>query len=81
MTRVLVRSPIYKRSLALNGRQTSVTLEQEYWKDLKQIAQLQNITVYELVRSIDQQRQHANLASAIRLFVLAQAKQGVLHGS
>jgi predicted DNA-binding ribbon-helix-helix protein len=44
--------------------------EDEFWNSLKEIAAERGMTVAELVAAIDGNRQHANLSSAIRLFVL-----------
>ena len=47
-----------------------MTLEAEFWQGLKEIARRRRMTVSELVGFIDSQRQHNNLSSALRLFVL-----------
>jgi predicted DNA-binding ribbon-helix-helix protein len=65
-----VKSPISKRSIIIAGHKTSVSLEDEFWNSLKGIARERNMTVAALVAAIDADRQHANLSSAIRLFVL-----------
>jgi len=65
-----VKSPISKRSIVIAGHKTSVSLEDEFWNSLKEIARGRNITLQELVAAIDGDRQHANLSSAMRLFVL-----------
>jgi len=59
-----------KRSIVIAGHKTSVSLEDGFWKGLKEIASERDATLSELVASIDAARQHANLSSAIRLFVL-----------
>jgi predicted DNA-binding ribbon-helix-helix protein len=65
-----MRSPIRKRSVLVAGRRTSVSLEDEFWDGLKKVADARNIKLIALVAEIDSNRQHANLSSAIRLFVL-----------
>jgi predicted DNA-binding ribbon-helix-helix protein len=50
---------------------TGVTVEDAFWKGLKEIAKRRHETLSHLVASIDADRQHANLSSAIRLYVLA----------
>jgi predicted DNA-binding ribbon-helix-helix protein len=52
------------------GHKTSVSLEDAFWKGLKEIADSRNMTLSDIVASIDSQRRHGNLSSAIRLFVL-----------
>ena len=65
-----MKSPIVKRSVLLAGRKSSVSLEEEFWTTLKEIAGDRHVTMSELVSGIDKQRQHGNLSSALRLFVL-----------
>jgi predicted DNA-binding ribbon-helix-helix protein len=65
-----VKSLVSKRSIVIAGHKTSVSLEDQFWNSLKEIAGERNMTLAELVRAIDADRQHANLSSAIRLFVL-----------
>ena len=49
---------------------TSISLENEFWRALWEIAGRRNMRLSELVTSIDAERVHPNLSSAIRLFVL-----------
>ena len=65
-----VKSLISKRSVVIAGHKTSLSLEDEFWDSLKEIARVRGMTVAALVAAIDGDRQHANLSSAIRLFVL-----------
>ena len=65
-----MKSPVIKRSIVIAGHKTSVSLEDAFWKGLKEIADDRNVTLSDLVSSIDTDRQHGNLSSAIRLFVL-----------
>ena len=63
-------SPVLKRSLNLAGHKTSVSVEDEFWNSLKEIARERGMTLAAMIGTIDGDRQHANLSSAIRLFVL-----------
>ena len=65
-----MKSPVIKRSIIIAGHKTSVSLEDAFWMGLKEIAGGRATTLSELVASIDTERQHGNLSSAIRLFVL-----------
>lgn len=58
-----------KRSLAIAGHRTSISLEQPFWDGLRAIAQKRCVTVAALVAAIDAVRGEASLSSAIRLFV------------
>jgi len=65
-----MKSPVVKRSIVVAGHKTSVSLEDAFWKGLKEIAGGRDVTLSDLVATIDSERQHGNLSSAIRLFVL-----------
>jgi predicted DNA-binding ribbon-helix-helix protein len=65
-----MKSSVVKRSIVIDGHKTSVSLEDAFWSDLKEIAYTRRATLSELVAEIDETRQHGNLSSAIRLFVL-----------
>ena len=65
-----MKSSVVKRSIIINGHKTSVSLEDAFWADLKNIAHTQQTTLSELVAKIDVTREQGNLSSAIRLFVL-----------
>ena len=65
-----MKSPVIKRSIVIAGHKTSVSLEDAFWQGLKEIADERSMTLSDLVSSIDTDRRHGNLSSAIRLFVL-----------
>lgn len=58
-----------KRSLAIAGHRTSISLEQPFWDGLRDIALERGVAVAGLVAAIDAVRAEASLSSAIRLFV------------
>jgi predicted DNA-binding ribbon-helix-helix protein len=65
-----MKSPVVKRSIVIANHKTSVSLEDAFWRSLKDIASDRDVTLSDLVASIDTERHHGNLSSAIRLFVL-----------
>lgn len=65
-----MKSPVVKRSVIIGGHKTSVSLEDAFWRGLKEVADGQHTTLSHMVAEIDRCRQHGNLSSAIRLFVL-----------
>ena len=65
-----MKSLVSKRSVVIAGHKTSISLEDEFWNSLKEIARERGTTLGALVAAIDRDREHANLSSAIRLFVL-----------
>jgi predicted DNA-binding ribbon-helix-helix protein len=81
MTSIREEIAVLKRSIVLGGRKTSVSLEDAFWKGLKEIAAARGMTLSNLVAAIDSKRQHANLSSAIRLFVLDFYRSQLAHQS
>jgi predicted DNA-binding ribbon-helix-helix protein len=65
-----MKSSVAKRSVLIDGHKTSISLEDAFWDGLREIAKGRRETLSQLVASIDKDRVHANLSSAIRLFVL-----------
>ena len=65
-----MKSTVVKRSVVVAGHKTSVSLEDQFWEGLRVIAKDQRKTLSDLVGSIDTDRKHGNLSSALRLFVL-----------
>lgn len=64
-----MKSPVVKRSIVVAGHKTSVSLEDAFWQGLKDIANDREMTLSDLVATIDTDRHNGNLSSAIRLFV------------
>jgi predicted DNA-binding ribbon-helix-helix protein len=65
---------VVKRSVAIAGHRTSVSLEAPFWDALKDIAAVRGASVQALVAEIDAGRGGANLSSAIRVFVLREVR-------
>ena len=71
-----MKSQVIKRSIVIAGHKTSVSLEDAFWRGLKDIAHERDMTLSDLVALIDHERQHGNLSSAIRLYVLDYYRSG-----
>ena len=63
-------SAVLKRSVVIAGHKTSISVEDEFWDSLKEIAGERGMTLAAMIGAIDGDRKHANLSSAVRLFVL-----------
>jgi predicted DNA-binding ribbon-helix-helix protein len=61
---------INKHSVIVAGHKTSVSLEDEFWHRLQDIADAQGVTVSKLVQKIELEWRKGNLSSAVRVFVL-----------
>lgn len=70
LARRAANSPVIKRSIIRNGHKSSVSLEDQFWDGLREIADLKHMTVSALVATIDHGPNRRNLSSAIRVFVL-----------
>jgi len=65
-----VQSAVKKRSVDVSGRKTSVSLENEFWEALRDIAQSQQMPLSAMLAAIKDKYRQNNLSSAIRIFVL-----------
>ena len=63
-----------KRSVTINGHATSISLEAEFWRELKRMADEAGLSVAALIARIDADRKTGNLSSALRLAVLNDLK-------
>ena len=61
-----MKSPVVKRSIVIAGHKTSVSLEDAFWKGLKEIASGRASTLSELVASIDADRMHGGYPLMLR---------------
>jgi predicted DNA-binding ribbon-helix-helix protein len=61
---------IAKHSIVIAGHRTSVSLEEAFWRTLKDIALAESLSVPALVARVDAARGDANLSSALRVFVV-----------
>ena len=66
-----------KRSVRIAGHRTSLSLEAEFWEELKAIAAARGCSLNHLVAETDAART-GNLSSALRLLVLAELKRGAI---
>ena len=65
-----VRVNVIKRSVNIDGHKTSVSLENEFWDGLREVARNKNLTPSALVATIASGRTRKNLSSEVRVFVL-----------
>lgn len=65
-----------KRSLTIAGHRTSISLEDDFWIALKEMAVSQGRSIPELITQIDSNRGTRGLSSAIRSAVLTHYRTG-----
>ncbi len=64
-----------KKSVVIAGRHsTSISLEDEFLTELENIARQKRVSINQLVTEIDSKREHENLSSAIRIYILRYLK-------
>jgi predicted DNA-binding ribbon-helix-helix protein len=70
-----------KRSIRIAGHATSLTLEEPFWRDLRDLAKKRGVSLNALVGQIDTGR-GGNLSSALRLYIRDCYRNGELgpHG-
>ncbi len=59
-----------KRSVTIAGHATSLSLEDEFWTELKRIARARRTPLSALLTQIDAERGPRPLSSAVRVFIL-----------
>jgi predicted DNA-binding ribbon-helix-helix protein len=68
-----MKSSVIKRSVVVDGRKTSISIEESFWIGLKELAHAKQMTLSGILASIKADRaQGSNLSSAIRVFILSQ---------
>jgi predicted DNA-binding ribbon-helix-helix protein len=73
------KSHLLKKSIYVGGGKTrSIALEEAFWAALQKIAANQSVAISELVATVDRNREHANLSSTIRLYVLDYFQRGAM---
>ncbi len=76
---IRIRAPtspvLRKRSVSLRGHPTSISVEDEFWTELKRMAAEAGTGLSPLIASVDARRGDRNLSSALRLAVLADLKE------
>ncbi|WP_158599875.1 ribbon-helix-helix domain-containing protein [Azospirillum cavernae] len=58
------------RNLKINGRRTSLRMEQDMWDALNHVAALQGVAPAALVSEVDLQRGEASTTGALRVYLL-----------
>ncbi len=64
-----------KRSFSIAGHKTSISLEAAFWEALREAAARDNVSLASLVQRIDQTRGSAGLSSAVRVWLLRDARR------
>ena len=60
-----------------NRHSTSISLEDEFFDELKELARQKDMSINQLVTEIDAGREQENLSSAIRVYILKELKKQI----
>ena len=63
-----------KHTVKVNGHDTSVFIEKEFWDELKLISKIQGKSLTSIISNVDKNKKNQNLSSAIRLYILNHLK-------
>ena len=67
-----------KKSVVIaNRHSTSISLEDEFFDELKELARQKDMSINQLVTEIDAVREQENLSSAIRVYILKELKKQI----
>ena len=61
---------LISRNVTINGRRTSLRLEQALWDALSDICKNEGLTVHNLISSVDYRRHDVSRTSAVRTFIV-----------
>lgn len=67
-----------KRSFAIRGHRTSVSLEEPFWLALKEAAARERLSLASLIARIDEGRGAAGLSSAVRVWILDDVRRAAV---
>ena len=65
-----MNSRLLSRNVTVEGRRTSLRLENDVWDALEEICERENMTVHEVCTLIDQRRKGSSRTAAVRAFIL-----------
>jgi len=66
-----MKAKLISKNVTINGRRTSLRLEQASWEALGDICQCEGLTLHELCSLIENRREGASRTSAVRAFVVS----------
>tara|TARA_B100001093_G_C26055857_1_gene688355 strand:+ start:285 stop:488 length:204 start_codon:yes stop_codon:yes gene_type:complete len=65
---------VNKHTVKVNGHNTSVFIEREFWQELKSISKKEGKSLTVIISNVDKNKKSKNLSSAIRLYILNHLK-------
>ncbi len=65
-----MKTKLISKNVTINGRRTSLRLEQASWEVINDICQCEGLTLHELCSLIETRRQGASRTSTVRAFII-----------
>ena len=65
-----MNSRLLSRNVTVDGRRTSLRLENDVWEALEEICEREDMSVHEVCTLIDQRRKGSSRTAAVRAFIL-----------
>jgi predicted DNA-binding ribbon-helix-helix protein len=65
-----MKTVVVTQTIIVRGHKTRVSLEHPFWRGLKEVAAWRDMSLNDLLDSIDSERESEDLSSSIRLVVL-----------
>jgi predicted DNA-binding ribbon-helix-helix protein len=64
-------STLVSRNIVVDGRRTSVRLEQEMWEALREIAVREGVSIHDICTMVDAERRESSLTAGMRVFIMS----------
>ena len=65
-----MKTKLISKNVTINGRRTSIRLEQASWEAMHDICECEDLTIHELCMLIENRRNGASRTSAVRAFIV-----------
>ncbi len=66
-----MKQNLISKNVTINGRRTSLRLEEELWEALNDVCRCESLTIHELCSLIDSRRHGSSRTSSVRTFIIA----------
>ena len=66
-----MKQNLISKNVTINGRRTSLRLEEELWEALSDVCRCESLTIHELCSLIDSRRHGSSRTSSVRTFIIA----------
>lgn len=76
-----LRNSLVTRNVTIDGRRTSIRLEEECWAALEDICTRERMSVHDICTLIDRARRRASRTSAVRAFIVAYLRDSLRNGT